>query len=73
MQEYETNVDKYNGALEDAGTPVAKKPRLLTLSDAVQKEVTFKYVYNIICSIKKKINANDGFLIIGKGSGESLR
>ncbi|XP_076585532.1 envoplakin a [Chaetodon auriga] len=38
LNEYEANVDKYNGTLEDAGATVAKKPHLLTLADAVQKE-----------------------------------
>lgn len=42
MQEYETNVDKYNSTLEDSGATVSKKPRMLTLADSVQKEVTFK-------------------------------
>ncbi|XP_070770595.1 envoplakin a [Enoplosus armatus] len=38
MNEYEVNVDKYNSTLEDAGATVAKKPRVQTLADAVQKE-----------------------------------
>ncbi|XP_010768431.1 envoplakin a [Notothenia coriiceps] len=38
LDEYETNVDKYNSTLEDAGATVAKKPRIITLSDSVQKE-----------------------------------
>uniref|UniRef100_A0A3B5B1W9 Envoplakin n=1 Tax=Stegastes partitus TaxID=144197 RepID=A0A3B5B1W9_9TELE len=38
LNEYETNVDKYNSTLEDAGATVPKKPRVLTLSDTVQKE-----------------------------------
>ncbi|TKS68814.1 Envoplakin 210 kDa cornified envelope precursor protein [Collichthys lucidus] len=38
LNEYETNVDKYNSTLEDAGATVAKKPHMLTLADAVQKE-----------------------------------
>ncbi|XP_069553264.1 envoplakin a [Brachyistius frenatus] len=38
LNEYEANVDKYNSTLEDAGTTVAKKPRMLTLSDSVHKE-----------------------------------
>uniref|UniRef100_A0A3B4V7J6 Envoplakin a n=1 Tax=Seriola dumerili TaxID=41447 RepID=A0A3B4V7J6_SERDU len=42
LSEYDANVDKYNSTLEDAGVTVAKKPQILTLSDAVQKEVTFK-------------------------------
>lgn len=41
-QEYDTNIDKYNSTLEDAGASVAKKPRMPTLSDAVQREVKFK-------------------------------
>ncbi|XP_023119453.1 envoplakin a [Amphiprion ocellaris] len=38
LNEYETNVDKYNSTLEDAGATVPKKPRVLALSDTVQKE-----------------------------------
>ncbi|KAM4585466.1 envoplakin a [Odontesthes bonariensis] len=38
LNEYEDNVDKYNGTLEDAGATVPKKPHMLTLSDAVQKK-----------------------------------
>nr|XP_020466617.1 envoplakin [Monopterus albus] len=38
FSEYDANVDKYNGTLEDAGATVAKKSRMPTLSDAVQKE-----------------------------------
>lgn len=41
MQDYETSVDKYNSTLEDAGATVPKKPPVLTMADAVQKEVTF--------------------------------
>uniref|UniRef100_A0A3Q3MXH4 Envoplakin a n=1 Tax=Mastacembelus armatus TaxID=205130 RepID=A0A3Q3MXH4_9TELE len=40
LSEYSANVDKYNSALEDAGATVVKKPQTLTLSDAVQKQVT---------------------------------
>ena len=50
VQEYETNVDKYNSTLEDAGATVSKKPSMLTLADSVQKEVTFKllcFSYNV--------------------------
>ncbi|XP_041640433.1 envoplakin a [Cheilinus undulatus] len=38
LDEYESNVDKYNSTLEDSGATIAKKPRLPTLSEAVQKE-----------------------------------
>ncbi|XP_071360626.1 envoplakin a [Trachinotus anak] len=38
LSEYDANVDKYNSTLEDAGVTIAKKPQILTLSDAVQKE-----------------------------------
>ncbi|XP_058496226.1 envoplakin a [Solea solea] len=38
LDEYDTNVDKYNGTLEDSGATIAKKPRVLTLSEAVQRE-----------------------------------
>ncbi|KAM7394027.1 hypothetical protein PAMP_020854 [Pampus punctatissimus] len=38
LDEYETNVDKYNSTHEDAGATVAKKPHMLTLADAIQKE-----------------------------------
>ncbi|KAF0037588.1 hypothetical protein F2P81_010462 [Scophthalmus maximus] len=38
LNEYDTNIDKYNSTLEDAGASVAKKPRMPTLSDAVQRE-----------------------------------
>ncbi|XP_029293558.1 envoplakin a [Cottoperca gobio] len=38
LNEYETNVDKYNSTLEDAGATVANKPRMLKMADAVQKE-----------------------------------
>ncbi|XP_056228574.1 envoplakin a [Seriola aureovittata] len=38
LSEYDANVDKYNSTLEDSGVTVAKKPQILTLSDAVQKE-----------------------------------
>lgn len=39
LQEYETNVDKYNGTLEDAGKTVPNKPDLFSLADSIQKEV----------------------------------
>lgn len=48
VQEYETNVDKYNGTLEDAGATVAKKPHVATLSDAVQKEVMLSLLRNLL-------------------------
>ncbi|XP_041839150.1 envoplakin a isoform X2 [Melanotaenia boesemani] len=38
LNEYDINVDKYNSTLEDAGVTVPKKPPVLTLSDAVQKQ-----------------------------------
>uniref|UniRef100_UPI0037E7C470 envoplakin a n=1 Tax=Semicossyphus pulcher TaxID=241346 RepID=UPI0037E7C470 len=38
LNEYDSNVDKYNSTLEDAGATVPKKPRMPTLTDAVQKE-----------------------------------
>ncbi|XP_032418397.1 envoplakin a [Xiphophorus hellerii] len=38
LNEYEADVDKYNGTLEQAGTAVPKKPQMLTLCDAVDKE-----------------------------------
>uniref|UniRef100_A0A3Q3F1P3 Envoplakin a n=1 Tax=Labrus bergylta TaxID=56723 RepID=A0A3Q3F1P3_9LABR len=38
LSDYETNVDKYNSTLEDSGATVAQKPRLSTLTEAVQKE-----------------------------------
>ncbi|XP_062284093.1 envoplakin a [Scomber scombrus] len=38
LNEYETNVDKYNSMQDDAGATDAKKPHMLTLADAVQKE-----------------------------------
>ncbi|XP_061584772.1 envoplakin-like [Cololabis saira] len=38
LNDYESNVDKYNSTLEDSGAAVPKKPPMLTLSDAVQKE-----------------------------------
>nr|XP_046265343.1 envoplakin a [Scatophagus argus] len=38
LNEYEAGTDKYNSTLEDAGATVAKKPSLLSLADAVQKE-----------------------------------
>lgn len=40
VQEYETNVDRFNSTLEDAGATVPKKTDVLTLSDAIEKEVT---------------------------------
>lgn len=42
VQEYESNVNKYNSTLEDAGATIAKKPSMPLLADAVEKEVTFK-------------------------------
>lgn len=44
VQEYETNADKYNSTLENAGVTISQKPRMLTLAEAVQKEVTFKFL-----------------------------
>uniref|UniRef100_A0A3P9L8L1 Envoplakin n=1 Tax=Oryzias latipes TaxID=8090 RepID=A0A3P9L8L1_ORYLA len=38
LDEYETNVDRFNSTLEDAGATVPKKPDVLTLSDAIEKE-----------------------------------
>ncbi|XP_017293252.1 envoplakin a [Kryptolebias marmoratus] len=38
LNEYDASVNKYNSTLEDAGATVPKKPRMLTLSDSVQKE-----------------------------------
>ncbi|KAM6939974.1 envoplakin a [Xenentodon cancila] len=38
LNEYESNVEKYNSVLEDSGATVPKKPLPFTLSDAVQKE-----------------------------------
>ncbi|XP_071383533.1 envoplakin a [Centroberyx affinis] len=38
LNEYDTNVDKYNSTLDDAGDTVAKKPHIPTLADAVQKQ-----------------------------------
>ncbi|KAM9857427.1 envoplakin a [Aulostomus maculatus] len=38
LSDYETNVDKFNGTLEDSGATVAKKPYLPTLAEMVQKE-----------------------------------
>ncbi|XP_059196303.1 envoplakin a [Centropristis striata] len=38
LNDYETNVDKYNSTLEDAGANVANKPRMVTLAEAVQRE-----------------------------------
>lgn len=40
LQEYEANVDKYNGTLEDAGKTVPDQPDLFSLADSIQKEVT---------------------------------
>ncbi|KAM9770016.1 envoplakin a [Menidia menidia] len=37
LNEYGTNVDKYNSTLEDSGASVPKKSTMPTLSDAVQK------------------------------------
>ncbi|KAJ0050675.1 hypothetical protein NL108_005058 [Boleophthalmus pectinirostris] len=38
LNEYETNVNKYNGTLEDTGTSVAKKAYVPTLASDIQKE-----------------------------------
>ncbi|XP_074486683.1 envoplakin a [Sebastes fasciatus] len=38
LNEYETNADKYNSTLENAGVTISQKPRMLTLAEAVQKE-----------------------------------
>ncbi|CAJ1053649.1 envoplakin a [Xyrichtys novacula] len=38
LSEYESNVDKYNSTLEDSGATVAKRSRLPTLAEAVEKE-----------------------------------
>uniref|UniRef100_A0A672HTY2 Uncharacterized protein n=1 Tax=Salarias fasciatus TaxID=181472 RepID=A0A672HTY2_SALFA len=38
LNEYEGNVDRYNSILEDGGATIAKKPRLITLADTVQKQ-----------------------------------
>ncbi|XP_054459877.1 envoplakin a [Anoplopoma fimbria] len=38
LNDYEVNVDKYNSTLEDAGATVPKKPAMMTLADAVQRE-----------------------------------
>ncbi|KAM9314217.1 envoplakin a [Pholidichthys leucotaenia] len=38
LSDYETNVDKYNSVLEESGATVAKKPRMDTLSDAIEKQ-----------------------------------
>ncbi|XP_047435288.1 envoplakin a [Mugil cephalus] len=38
LNEYETNIDKYNSTLEDVDASVEKKPCLLPLSEAVQKQ-----------------------------------
>nr|XP_019939458.1 PREDICTED: envoplakin [Paralichthys olivaceus] len=38
LNEYDSNVDKYNSTLEDAGASIPKKPKMLTLADGVQKE-----------------------------------
>ncbi|XP_055080434.1 envoplakin a isoform X2 [Periophthalmus magnuspinnatus] len=38
LNDYETNVDKYNGTLEDSGISVAKQPYVPTLSSAIEKE-----------------------------------
>nr|XP_015809808.2 envoplakin a [Nothobranchius furzeri]XP_054607682.1 envoplakin a [Nothobranchius furzeri] len=37
LNAYESSVNRYNSTLEDAGATVPKKPRVLTLADAVQK------------------------------------
>uniref|UniRef100_A0AAV2LMC6 Desmoplakin SH3 domain-containing protein n=1 Tax=Knipowitschia caucasica TaxID=637954 RepID=A0AAV2LMC6_KNICA len=38
LNEYETNVDKYNGTLEDMNTTVVQKPYVPTLASAIQLE-----------------------------------
>ncbi|KAM6941697.1 envoplakin-like [Lycodopsis pacificus] len=38
LNDYEVNVDKYNGTLENAGATVAKKPAMMTLADGVQRQ-----------------------------------
>ncbi|KAM4595525.1 envoplakin a [Fundulus diaphanus] len=38
LNEYEADVDRYNGTLEEAGTAVPKKTEMLTLCEAVDKE-----------------------------------
>ncbi|KAM4751054.1 envoplakin-like [Anableps anableps] len=38
LNAYESDVDKYNSTLEQAGTAVPKKPQMLTLCEAVEKE-----------------------------------
>ncbi|CAN9510158.1 unnamed protein product [Ophioblennius macclurei] len=38
LNDYEGNVDRYNSILEDGGTTVTKKPRLVTLADTVQNQ-----------------------------------
>lgn len=40
LQDYDTNVDKYNSTLEENGLSIPTKPKTFTLSDAVRKEVT---------------------------------
>lgn len=52
MQVYESNADKYNSTLEDAGVTVAKKPHMLLLADAVQKEVTYKLLFFNMINVK---------------------
>ncbi|XP_049425847.1 envoplakin a [Epinephelus fuscoguttatus] len=38
LNEYETNVDRYNSALEDAGATVSQKSSMPTMADALQRE-----------------------------------
>nr|XP_040041908.1 LOW QUALITY PROTEIN: envoplakin a [Gasterosteus aculeatus aculeatus] len=38
LNNYEVNVDKYNGTLEDAGAKVTKRPVSMTLADSVERQ-----------------------------------
>ncbi|XP_061534705.1 envoplakin a [Phycodurus eques] len=38
LGDYDANIDKFNGTLEDAGATVVKRPYTLTLTEAVEKE-----------------------------------
>ncbi|XP_057700527.1 envoplakin a [Corythoichthys intestinalis] len=38
LGEYDANIEKFNGTLEDAGATVPKRPYTLTLEESVQKE-----------------------------------
>ncbi|XP_077462150.1 envoplakin a [Stigmatopora argus] len=38
LSEYDANMEKFNGTLEDSGTSVVKRPYTLTLDESVQKE-----------------------------------